>query len=84
MPRYDYLCEKNGKTLEVSHDMNTKISTWGELCSAAGINPGNTPSDTPVKRLFAAPAIRTGSRSDIYDHEIPDSSGCGSGACGCC
>ena len=25
MPNYDYFCKKNGKTVEVSHDVNTKL-----------------------------------------------------------
>ena len=51
MPTYDYRCEANGRVVEVSHRMQEQMSTWGELCRRAGIDPGDTPEDYPVKRL---------------------------------
>jgi hypothetical protein len=51
MPTYDYRCEANGRVVEVSHKMSEHLSTWGELCAAAGIEGGDTPADTPVARL---------------------------------
>ena len=35
MPAYDYHCETNGRTVEVSHTMTTLLQTWGELCDTA-------------------------------------------------
>ena len=61
MANYDYFCESNGKTIEVSHSINDKLLTWGELCACAGIDPGDTDPDTPVKRLLNGGAI-AGSR----------------------
>ena len=31
--------------------MSHRVSTWGELCSMAGIDPGDTDDTTPVARL---------------------------------
>lgn len=55
MPRYDYRCSNNGRTVEVSHPMNETVSTWGELCRLAGIEPGATPSGAPVERVLSVP-----------------------------
>ena len=52
MPSYDYLCEENGQTIEVKHSMNDKLMTWGEVCEKAGMDTGDTPAETPVKRLI--------------------------------
>lgn len=52
MPKYDYLCESNGQVIEVSHSMQERIATWGELCSRAGVAAGATPADAPVKKLI--------------------------------
>ena len=57
MPFYDYFCEANQETVEVMHGMNESVSTWGELCALADIEPGETPSDSPVKRLIATPGL---------------------------
>ncbi len=48
MPNYDYFCEANGKTIEVYHDVNTKLKTWGEVCFAAQIPLGDTDVESPV------------------------------------
>ena len=83
MPTYDYRCEANGQVLEVSHRMNDQISTWGELCALAGIKPGDTPLDSPVKRLATGGNIVTGSTSG-GNYEPPCNSGgcCPGGMCG--
>ena len=57
MPNYDYFCEANGQTIEVSHPVTDKLLTWGELCECAGIDPGETPTDSPIKRLLNGGAI---------------------------
>ena len=51
MPTYDYRCEANGRVVEVMHRMSEQMNTWGELCEKAGIEPGDTPDDTPVTRM---------------------------------
>jgi len=57
MPFYDYYCEKNGQTIEVFHGINTRLKTWGEVCDAAGVEPGRTPRKTPVIRLISGEPI---------------------------
>ena len=57
MPRYDYECEKNGWTVEVRHGIHEKLTTWGEVCERAEIDPGDTPLNTPVERLISAPSL---------------------------
>ncbi len=51
MPTYDYGCEANGTIVEVRHAMSETLTTWGELCAAAQLAPGDTPLDAPVRRL---------------------------------
>ncbi len=73
MPTYDYRCETNGQVVEVKHGMGELLKTWGELCERVGMEPGDTPGETPVNRLItggqfisssslsdAAPACNTG------------------------
>lgn len=57
MPRYDYHCPANGKTLEVNHSMVERVETWQQLATLAGIEPGDTPPDSPVERQFGIPMI---------------------------
>jgi hypothetical protein len=75
MPTYDYLCESNGTRLEVTHKMDCIITTWGELCQLAGISPGDTPGEAPVKKLITAAAVV--SSSTLSNPEPP----CGGGGC---
>ena len=53
MPFYDYYCEANGKTVEVYHDMKTKLSTWGEVCRYVKMDLGQTPANKKVVRLMS-------------------------------
>ncbi len=57
MPRYDYQCEQNGWTVEVSHGIDEKLTRWCEVCERAGIDPGDTPLDAPVERLISVPSL---------------------------
>ena len=50
MPRYDYTCPSNGRTIEVSHSMAHRVKTWGELCDLAGEPTGETPDNATVVR----------------------------------
>lgn len=52
MPKYDYLCEANGQVVEISHGMNERLATWGDLCARAGLALAGTPADSPVKKLI--------------------------------
>lgn len=61
MPTYDYRCEANGRVVEVSHRMSDQLHTWGELCSKAGIEPGDTPAGAPVVRLATGGNVITSS-----------------------
>ncbi|EGV52801.1 FmdB family zinc ribbon protein [Candidatus Endoriftia persephonae] len=74
MPTYDYFCETNSRTVEVSHKMSELLSTWGELCDKASIEPGDTPLDAPVKKLLSGPAVISGASRN----EAPP---CASGGC---
>ena len=83
MPTYDYICDANNQVVEVKHRMSENLGTWGELCQAAGIEVGNTPLDSPVKRLAnGGQVVRSGSLGK--DSAPPCSSGpcCGGGMCG--
>jgi predicted nucleic acid-binding Zn ribbon protein len=57
MPVYEYLCQANGRTLQVEHGMATRLATWGELCDLCGVEAGETPRDATVERLLFAPGI---------------------------
>jgi hypothetical protein len=76
MPTYDYRCDTNGRVLEVSHRMNESLSTWGELCERAGIEPADTPTDAPVHRLATGGNVI--SSSNLGSGSAP---ACSTGAC---
>jgi predicted nucleic acid-binding Zn ribbon protein len=81
MPTYDYRCEANGRVVEVRHGMNETLTTWGELCERAGVQPDDTPSETPVQRLISGGYVITGSGKT----DAPACSTgpcCGGGVCG--
>ena len=62
MPLYDYFCEANGRTVEVSHPVGAELGIWGEVCYVAQIPLGETDPMAPVRRVFTrAPAtvVRT-------------------------
>ena len=79
MPTYDYRCEANDRVLEVQHRMSEEITSWGDLAQRAGVELGDTPSDSPVKRLATGGQVLTGT-----DKGAPPMPGgcCGGGACG--
>jgi hypothetical protein len=54
MPLYEYHCEVNDTYVEVVHGMSVRFETWGELCDSAKIELGETPADTPVKKLIGS------------------------------
>ena len=82
MPTYDYLCEANGRVVEVKHRMSESLSTWGELCARAGVDVGDTPEDSAVQRLATGgQVVKSGS---LGESAPPCASGpcCGGGGCG--
>lgn len=60
MPKYDYFCDANQQTIEVSHPMSASIATWGELCSLAGTDTGDTAAESPVHKLLSGSFVSTG------------------------
>ena len=57
MPTYDYHCPTNNQIVEVMHSINQELTTWGELCQQAGIETGETPSQSAIKRVISAPGL---------------------------
>ncbi len=77
MPTYDYLCEANGRVVEVKHRMSETLSNWGEVCELAGIEADDTPVDAPVQRLATGGQVVKS--SSLGDSSAPP---CGAGSCG--
>lgn len=84
MPTYDYLCEANGRTIEVSHAMRERLATWGQVCEHAGIEPGDLAADTPVTRMISGPGVVRS--SSLKNPELPPCQTgapcCGANSCG--
>jgi len=78
MPTYDYRCDTNGRTLEVNHRMSESLSTWGELCEHAGIEPADTPKDAPVHRLATGGNLVSNTNLGSGTDPAP---ACGTGSC---
>ena len=78
MPTYDYRCDVNGRMVEVSHRMSETIANWGDLCARAGVEPGETPADTPVHRLATGGTLI--SKSSLGSGTAP-APACGTGGC---
>jgi len=78
MPTYEYLCETNGRVLEVRHKMAEQLATWGELCARAGVATGRTDPRAPVRKLISAGFIGSGAPRGAGAWDGPV---CGSGAC---
>lgn len=84
MPKYDYFCDTNGQTVEVSHTMTTMLRTWGELCDTADIEAGTTPMEAPLRRVFAAPLIGGAITSDRTTPSAAPQVPCQPRGCPCC
>ena len=76
MPTYDYRCDANGQVVEVTHRMSETLRTWGELCQRAHVEPGDTPTDSPVHRLATGGNLI--SSSNLGSGVAP---ACSTGAC---
>jgi predicted nucleic acid-binding Zn ribbon protein len=82
MPTYDYVCEANGRVVEVKHRMSERLATWGELCALAGVDCGDTADDAPVQRLATGGQIvNSGSLKDAPP-ACAAGPCCGGGVCG--
>lgn len=82
MPKYDYRCEHNGRTIEVSHSMHDRIGTWGELCDLAGIDGGDTPAASPVHKIISGGFVATGSSAaSTPSHACATPTCCRGGTC---
>ena len=58
MPVYEYHCEANGRTVDVSHPLDAVIGTWLEVCYVARIPLGDTDPMALVRRVMTrAPGI---------------------------
>ena len=57
MPAYSYFCDANQILVIVHHDMNTRLTTWGEVCYINQLDPGETDPAMPVRKLITAPNI---------------------------
>lgn len=82
MPTYDYLCNANGRVVEVKHRMSERLNTWGEVCALAGVDVGDTPAGSRVQRLATGgQVVNSGS---LGESAPPCASGpcCGGGSCG--
>ncbi len=82
MPTYDYRCESNGRVVEVMHRMNDQMHNWGELCEKAGIEPGDTPSETPVTRMATGGNVISSTSSGGDAPACNIGGGCPGGMCG--
>lgn len=80
MPTYEYLCEANGRVVEVQHKIADRIRTWGQLCDRAGIAAGRTNRRAPVTKLISAGFI--GSDGSAAPPCEGGSGPCGGGGCG--
>ncbi|MCC7410137.1 MAG: zinc ribbon domain-containing protein [Gammaproteobacteria bacterium] len=57
MPRYDYFCEANARTVEVRHPMHVQLGFWGQVCYAAQIPLGDTDPLAPVRKVLTPPYV---------------------------
>ncbi|MCH9652282.1 MAG: zinc ribbon domain-containing protein [Planctomycetes bacterium] len=81
MITYEYFCETNGQTVEVSHRMQESLKNWGELCDKAGIPLADTPASTPIERLISGGLLFIGESSNKKS-ELPIADpGCGRSNC---
>jgi predicted nucleic acid-binding Zn ribbon protein len=83
MPTYDYRCIENEQVVEVKHSISEKLTTWGEVCSRAGMDVGSTSADSPVKRLISGgQIIQSGTLKNPEPASCASGSCCPSGMCG--
>lgn len=76
MPRYDYRCPANGRTIEVSHGMSETVRNWGEACKLAGIESGDTQADSPVEKVIGLSFAHTSTGGSAPSRSCGSSCGC--------
>ncbi len=79
MPTCDYQCDANDRILEVRYGMNEQVFNWDELCDRAGIEIGDTPADSPIRKLAAGGQVVK--RASMGSGNTPPCGG-GGGMCG--
>ena len=52
MPLYEYICDENGKTVELAHPVDVQVQNWGELCYMAHLDFGETDPMSPVRKII--------------------------------
>ena len=62
--------------------MTTLLQTWGQLCDTAELDPGETPVDAPLRRVFSAPLI--GSKEPASAAQPAPNVPCQPNGCPCC
>jgi predicted nucleic acid-binding Zn ribbon protein len=84
MPTYEYFCEANGQTIEVSHRLSERLTSWGELCQRTGTAAGRTPARSPIRRLISAAAVLSGKGAGAAAEPASCDAGpaCCGGGCG--
>jgi hypothetical protein len=55
VPTYDYYCDANEQTVEVSHPLDAQLRYWAEVCYVAQCPLGDTDPMAPVQRVFTRP-----------------------------
>jgi hypothetical protein len=81
VPTYEYHCAANGRSLEVKHRMSETLSTWGELCTAAGLASDGTPADSPIAKVLAPTFVAGGGKSEVSPPASGGGGHCHSGMC---
>lgn len=81
MITYEYYCESNDQTVEVSHRMSEALKTWGEVCEKAGHPLNGTPASAPVERLISGGLLFKGESSNKKSQLPMADPGCGRSNC---
>ncbi|WP_417389650.1 zinc ribbon domain-containing protein [Gimesia sp.] len=81
MITYEYFCEANGKTVEVSHRMSESFQTWGEVCQKANLPLNGTCESSPVERLISGGLLFKGESSNKKSQLPMADPGCGRSNC---
>jgi predicted nucleic acid-binding Zn ribbon protein len=84
MPTYEYICQSNGRKVDVRHGMNEVLKTWGQLCAAAGIDSGTTPKSAKVEKSISGGYVVTKGKGGSGSSGGPPAGGCAHpGGCHC-
>jgi len=80
MLTYQYHCPANNRTVDVRHGMKERLTTWGDVCQRAGIDPGQTPADAEVERLISGGllgSVAGGTQTSASFNALPMAGCCG-------